>query len=76
MAEDENSLNGLMMALGSVVVMWGMLEDVTRQFLRDIAFGPESDESTKRIILSETPFRTQLDIEKGGTRPLAEQRLV
>ena len=64
MADDENNLNKLMMALGSVVVMWGMVEDVTRRFLRDVVFGPEADESVERIVLSETPFRTQLDILK------------
>jgi hypothetical protein len=64
MADDENNLNKLMMALGSVVVMWGMVEDVTRRFLRDVVFGPEADESVERILLSETPFRTQLDILK------------
>lgn len=64
MADDENNLNKLMTALGSVVVMWGMVEDVTRRFLRDVVFGADVDESVERIMLSETPFRTQLDILK------------
>lgn len=64
MVDEENNLNKLMTALGSVVVMWGMVEDVTRRFLRDVVFGAEADEGVERIMLSETPFRTQLDILK------------
>lgn len=64
MADDKNDLNELMMALGSVVVMWGMVEDVTRNFMRDLVLGNDTDETVERIILSETPFRTQLDILK------------
>ena len=64
MADDKDDLNDLMMALGSVVVMWGMVEDVTRLFMRDVVLGNDTDERVERIILSETPFRTQLDILK------------
>lgn len=64
MADDSNDLNELMTALGSVVVVWGMIEDVTRHFLRDVVLGAEADERVELIILSEIPFRTQLDILK------------
>lgn len=64
MAKDEGDLTDLMTALGSVVVIWGMVEDVTRQFMCDVVLGNDTDESVERIILSETPFRTQLDILK------------
>lgn len=64
MADDKDDLSELMMALGSVVVMWGMVEDVTRHFMRDVVLGDDTDERVECIILSETPFRTQLDILK------------
>ena len=56
--------NELMTAIGYVVVMWGMVEDVTRHLMCDVVFGFDTDESVERIILSETPFRTELDILK------------
>jgi hypothetical protein len=64
MSGQKNDLNELMTALGSVVVIWGMVEDVTRTFTRDVIFGADTDEPVERIILSETPFRTQLEILK------------
>ncbi len=64
MAEEKDDLSKLMMALGSVVVMWGMVEDITRHFLRDVVLGADTDDSVERIILSETPFRTQLSVLK------------
>lgn len=62
--KEEQDLTDLMTALGSVVVVWGMVEDITRQFMREVVLGNDTDESVERIILSETPFRTQLDILK------------
>jgi hypothetical protein len=53
-----------MMALGSIVVMWGMIEDVTRAFTSDVVLENAADPNIERIILSETPFRSQLDILK------------
>ena len=64
MADEQDELNKLMMALGSVVVIWGMVEDITRMFLRDLVFDREGDNTIQHIVLSETPFRTQLDILK------------
>lgn len=64
MTDEKDDLNELMMALGSVVVMWGMVEDVTRHFMRDVVLGDDTGDKVERIILSETPFRTQLDILK------------
>ncbi len=64
MEKDEDDLTDLMTALGSVVIIWGMVEDVTRQFMRDVVLGNDTDERVERIILSETSFRTQLDILK------------
>lgn len=62
--KEEADLTELMTALGAVVVVWGMVEDVTRQFMREVVLGNDTDESVERIILSETPFRTQLEILK------------
>jgi hypothetical protein len=64
MTDQKDDLNELMTALGSVVVIWGMVEDVTRMFTRDVIFGADTDEPVERILLSETPFRTQLEILK------------
>ena len=63
MAEEEgNEFNQLMMALGSVVVMWGMVEDMVRHFLRDVIIEDASAPDIEQIVLSETSFRSQLDI--------------
>ena len=64
MEEDGNDLNELMTALGSVVVVWGMIEDITRHFLGEVALGTDVDDRVDLIIISEIPFRTQLDILK------------
>ena len=64
MADDRNDLNELMTALGSVVVVWGMIEDITRHFLTEVALGNDVDDRVDLIIISEIPFRTQLDILK------------
>lgn len=63
MAEEEKEeFNRLMMALGSVVVMWGMVEDMVRQFLRDVVLEDANAPEIEQIVLSETSFRSQLDI--------------
>ncbi len=64
MSGENDDLDTLMKALGSVVVIWGMVEDITRAFTRDVVLGDQVEENVERIILSETPFRTQLDILK------------
>ena len=65
MAEEESDeFNQLMMALGSVVVMWGMVEDMVRHFLRDVVMEDANAPEIERIVLSETSFRSQLDILK------------
>ena len=64
MADDRNDLNELMTALGSVVVVWGMIEDIARHFLTEVALGNDVDDRVDLIIISEIPFRTQLDILK------------
>lgn len=63
MTQGENDeFSRLMMALGSVVVMWGMVEDVVRHFLRDVVMEDASAPQIEQIILSETSFRSQLEI--------------
>jgi hypothetical protein len=62
--EQPEEFNQLMIALGSIVVMWGMVEDVTRAFTRDVVFETGTGSNIEQIILSETPFRSQLDILK------------
>jgi hypothetical protein len=62
--EQSDEFGQLMMALGSIVVMWGMVEDVTRAFTSDVVFENDADPNIERIILSEMPFRGQLDILK------------
>lgn len=63
MAKEEfDEFNSLMMALGSVVVMWGMVEDLVRQFLRDVIMEDANVPEIEQIVLSETSFRSQLDI--------------
>jgi len=63
MAEEESDeFNRLMMALGSVVVMWGMVEDMVRHFLRDVVMEDANAPEIEQIVLSETSFRSQLDI--------------
>jgi hypothetical protein len=65
MAKDQSDeFDNLMMALGSVVVMWGMVEDMVRNFLRDVVIEDASAPEIERIVLSETSFRSQLDILK------------
>ena len=65
MAEEESDeFNQLMMAFGSVVVMWGMVEDMVRHFLRDVVMEDANAPEIERIVLSETSFRSQLDILK------------
>lgn len=65
MAEEESDeFNRLMMALGSVVVMWGMVEDMVRRFLRDVVMEDANAPEIEQIVLSETSFRSQLDILK------------
>ena len=64
MADEGSDLSELMTALGSVVVVWGMIEDITRHFLTDIALGSDADDRVDLVIISEIPFRTQLDILK------------
>ncbi|ALR21883.1 hypothetical protein [Sphingobium baderi] len=62
--EESDEFNQLMMALGSVVVMWGMVEDMVRHFLRDVVMEDGNAPEIERIVLSETSFRSQLDILK------------
>lgn len=62
--EQSDEFDQLMKALGSIVVMWGMVEDVTRAFTSDVMFENDTDPDIERIVLSETPFRSQLDILK------------
>ena len=63
MAEEESDqFNRLMMALGSVVIMWGMVEDMVRHFLRDVVMEDANAPEIEQIVLSETSFRSQLDI--------------
>jgi hypothetical protein len=63
MAEEESDeFNRLMMALGSVVVMWGMVEDMVRHLLRDVVMEDVNAPEIEQIVLSETSFRSQLDI--------------
>lgn len=62
--EESDEFNQLMMALGSVVVMWGMIEDMVRHFLRDVVMEDANAPEIERIVLSETSFRSQLDILK------------
>lgn len=60
--EESDEFNRLMMALGSVVVMWGMVEDMVRHFLRDLVMEDANAPEIEQIVLSETSFRSQLDI--------------
>lgn len=63
MAEQEgDEFDRLMMALGSVVIMWGMVEDMVRHFLREVVMENINVPEIEQIILSETSFRSQLDI--------------
>ena len=64
MTEQSDEFDQLMMALGSIVVIWGMVEDVTRAFTSDVVFEYDADPNIEQIIMSETPFRSQLDILK------------
>ena len=64
MSDKKPDLNDLMLALGSVVVIWGMLEDVVRELMLDVVLGLERDESLEKIVISEISFRSQLDILK------------
>lgn len=60
--EQSNEFDQLMLALGSVVVMWGMVEDMVRHVLRDVVLEDAKDPEVEQIVLSETSFRSQLDI--------------
>ncbi|CDO36922.1 hypothetical protein [Novosphingobium sp. KN65.2] len=62
--EESDEFDRLMMALGSIVVMWGMVEDMVRQFLRDVVMEDAEEPEIERIIISQTSFRSQLDVLK------------
>jgi hypothetical protein len=64
MADNSEEFNELMTSLGSVVVIWGMVEDLVRNFMSDVVLESKEEKQVEHIILSETPFRTQLDILK------------
>lgn len=60
--ENSNEFDQLMSALRSVAVMWGMVKDMVRHFLRDVVMEDANDPAVEQIVLSETAFRRKLEI--------------
>lgn len=48
--------------LGFVVIVWGLVEDATRELLDSVALIGERNTTVRTTVLSMTPFRGQIDI--------------
>lgn len=59
---EKSEFDRLMTVLGSVVVIWGMVEDAVRRFTADVLFEGSADDAVEQIVLSEIALRNQIEI--------------
>lgn len=55
-------MDGLARHLGFVVIVWGMVEESIRELLHSVVMISEPNEHVATVVMSETPFRSQISI--------------